>query len=253
MQDPLLRALAMQLKNGLPFPEGHKEGDPRTAVFQLLFGAIMGLSEAKQLIDHAGESFTGDVNTQELVDDFLDSEGTGSPWAGTPPLRGWSIGYFIGKSTSNICAALDRSVNIWLSNRLYGPTPPHEQRLDNIFHSYIVARLRCIEVMAPEYCHLLELMRKHMSSDLIDTEFAFDAMKKPRSEWAYPSDTAVFSSSSVSDQEAAAVALMWARNNAFKHQPRHYPRSHRSELTSEHTIAVLGLSAVIKLASALGT
>jgi hypothetical protein len=56
---------------------------------------------------------------------------------------------------------------------------------------------------------------------------------------------------SISELEAIGVAIMWARHNAFKHQDHHYPREVPGDLTGEWSMGILGLSAVIKIATAL--
>ena len=251
MLDPLFQALADEMKAGLPFPDDHTEGHSRAAITQLLFGALMGLRQAKVLMDEAGDALSAEIKSEELLADMLAAPGTLPPWNVSPSLRAWSTGNFIGKSAANISAALDRSVNVWLSNELYGPSPIAIQKRDNIFHSYIVARIRCVEVMAPTHQHLLEPIRRHMGTDFIDTEKAYEEVREPTQLWPYPPAAQTCEAKSVSELEAMAVTLMWARHNAFKHQDHHYPRYAPSELTGEWSMGVLGLSAVIKVAAAL--
>ena len=251
MIDPLFQALADKMRMGLPFPSHHTEEHPRTAITQLLFGALMGLRQAKILIDEVGNSLSAKIKTEELLTDMLAVPDEQPSWNATPSLRAWSIGYFIGKSAANISAALDRSVNVWLSRELYGSSPTDAQRRDHIFYSYIVGRIRCVELMAPSHAPLLVPVRKWMDGEFIDTENAYREIQEPTKPWPHPPEPEMCRANSVSDLEGLAVAIMWARHNAFKHQDHHYPRSAPHELTGEWSMGVLGLSAVIKVSAAL--
>jgi hypothetical protein len=248
MQDPIFRKLAIELQQALPFPNGHEEANPRTAVFQLLFGAVMGLAEAKKLIDEAGDSLSARIHTPRLIDDLLEAHDDSSRWAATDSLRAWSIGYFIGKSVANISAALDRAVNIYIV-RAY----PAVQSLDEaVFFAPIPARMRFAESFSPHLKTFLTPLIEAFHSGPLHTEAAYQEILLRGHTWKYPP---LFPEAreSISPEEAIAVVIIWARNNAFKPQAKSYERFVPTDLTGEFVMAAVALNAMVKVSEALRT